>query len=401
VTLLTVTFLTATLLTVTPVTFAAENVSRHRAFIRGDSNGDGFVSFADITTTLRFLYERSTSPPCVDAADFNDTGDVDLSDVWSLLSFIYFNSSFPPQPYPGPDIDLTDDGLDCASGSDSSGRSDVVEQKDLQRNGSPGQEVDFVHFGRVAVNAYPGQENMSVEVLLQNKLDVTGLTLSFFADPGRIQLHRLTFDGTILDESAYRPEFTQSYSTRASEGYFATTLFLEYTPPFCCRAIPKSQDPVRVANLVFSVSPDAVPGERIPIRFETVPPLVDGRPSIANEFSVMDSNDFGDFMLSVDPGFSREGVDVTVVERPGAFVRGDSNADGVVDISDVIPILGFLFGTGGSECRDALDTNDDGAVNLTDAIRLVRFLFHGEFAPSAPFPAAGIDGTSDDLGRCW
>ena len=378
----------------TAVGSAAEVLSGHRPFIRGDSNGDGFITFADINTTLRFLYERSTTPPCVDAADFNDTGDVDLSDVWGLLSFIYYDTSFPPAPYPKPDIDLTDDGLNCVRGSS------LEVQKDLQRNGSPGQEVDFVHFGRAGIEAYPGQQNVSVQVMLQNKLDVTGLTLSFSTDPSRIRLQTLSYEDTLLADSAYRPEFTQSYASRVEEGYFATTLFLDYLPPFYGRSIPKNVDPVRVANLVFSVSADAVPGEEISIHFAAVPPLGEGRPSIGNEFSVMESEEYGDFMESVTPDLDVDGVDVTIVPAAGSFVRGDGNADGRVDFSDVIPILGYLFGDGGTDCPDALDTNDDGTLNITDAIRLVRFLFFGEFAPSAPFPDSGMDGTPDQLGEC-
>ncbi len=50
-----------------------------------------------------------------------------------------------------------------------------------------------------------------------------------------------------------------------------------------------------------------------------------------------------------------------------AFLRGDANADGVVNISDPSFILNALF-TGGRQpdCDDAADANDDGLVDISD-----------------------------------
>jgi CD109 antigen len=86
---------------------------------------------------------------------------------------------------------------------------------------------------------------------------------------------------------------------------------------------------------------------------------------------------------------------------PGPFLRGDSNADGEVNISDPVSTLGYLFLGAWSEanpiCRDAADTNDDGTVNITDPIVLLQYLFLGGPAPAAPFPEAGMDPTEDGL----
>ncbi len=83
------------------------------------------------------------------------------------------------------------------------------------------------------------------------------------------------------------------------------------------------------------------------------------------------------------------------------FMRGDSNADGAVNIADAISILGFLFG--GEEapvCMDSADANDDGAVNIADAIRTLGYLFGGEEELPAPFGACGTDPTDDTLPAC-
>lgn len=80
------------------------------------------------------------------------------------------------------------------------------------------------------------------------------------------------------------------------------------------------------------------------------------------------------------------------------FVRGDTNTDGRVDISDAIATLGYLFLGRGASCLDALDSDDDGSVLLTDAVVILQYLFRAGPAPAQPFPSPGIDPTADDLG---
>ena len=109
------------------------------------------------------------------------------------------------------------------------------------------------------------------------------------------------------------------------------------------------------------------------------------------------------FGLMVTPAAGGSFVFVNGILRivPDAipFVRGDSNADGTVDISDAIATLGHLF-LGGLplRCSDAADANDDGQVDMSDAISILDFLFRGSSgAPSRPFPEPGLDPTGDDL----
>jgi len=74
------------------------------------------------------------------------------------------------------------------------------------------------------------------------------------------------------------------------------------------------------------------------------------------------------------------------------FQRGDVDADGKVNLTDPINILGFLFfGSFRPDCRDALDANDDGGVNLADAVFLLTFLFRGGDEIRSPFRECGTD----------
>jgi len=84
-----------------------------------------------------------------------------------------------------------------------------------------------------------------------------------------------------------------------------------------------------------------------------------------------------------------------------AFVRGETNGDGQVDVSDAIGVLEWLFlGGPAPECLAAADVNGDGGIDLSDASSILSFLFLGGSAPVAPFPDCGDSGreSDDDLG---
>ncbi len=81
-----------------------------------------------------------------------------------------------------------------------------------------------------------------------------------------------------------------------------------------------------------------------------------------------------------------------------AFVRGDADGDGVLQVSDPIALLNYLFlGAGDLSCHDAGDADDGGSENLSDAVTLLSFLFLGGPEPAAPFPGCGPDPTDDAI----
>jgi hypothetical protein len=82
----------------------------------------------------------------------------------------------------------------------------------------------------------------------------------------------------------------------------------------------------------------------------------------------------------------------------GTFIRGDANGDGILDISDAIGVLSFLF-TGGATppCPKAADANDDGTVDISDGVRILGFLFLGMEALPGPVRVCGADLTEDLL----
>jgi hypothetical protein len=85
-------------------------------------------------------------------------------------------------------------------------------------------------------------------------------------------------------------------------------------------------------------------------------------------------------------------ADIRLVDpaRP-AFRRGDSTADGAVDVSDAVSTFAYLFlGGDGPGCVDAADANGDGKLDLSDGVAVLAWLFlGGALAPPGP-TACGI-----------
>jgi hypothetical protein len=104
---------------------------------------------------------------------------------------------------------------------------------------------------------------------------------------------------------------------------------------------------------------------------------------------------FGPARVSVCTDFGCDVEDAGFYyERP--FVRGNSNNDSGVDLSDGIFTLLFLF-RGGVEpvCLRAADSDDSGTLDISDAVRIFNYLFLAGPAMPPPFPSCGFDRTPD------
>jgi len=92
-----------------PVTFT---VVPRETFLRGDTNDDGLIDIADVTTLMGYLYSGG-SLACMDAADTNDDGLVNLADGVVLNAYLRGEGSLPA-PSRGEGEDPTADTLACA-----------------------------------------------------------------------------------------------------------------------------------------------------------------------------------------------------------------------------------------------------------------------------------------------
>lgn len=70
---------------------------------------------------------------------------------------------------------------------------------------------------------------------------------------------------------------------------------------------------------------------------------------------------------------------------------GDCDANCLVNISDVVYMISFIFSGGPAPkpCQSG-DVNCDGMVNITDAVYMIAFIFSGGVAPCLPEPGAPV-----------
>ncbi|MBI4605294.1 MAG: hypothetical protein HY721_25300 [Planctomycetes bacterium] len=92
-------------------------------------------------------------------------------------------------------------------------------------------------------------------------------------------------------------------------------------------------------------------------------------------------------------------IDATAAVSGLRYIRGDCSPDRVVNISDAVSVLGYLFlGTATPACLEACDGDGTGVLNISDAVYILGFLFLGGPAPPPPGPGCGTDDSPSDLG---
>ena len=76
---------------------------------------------------------------------------------------------------------------------------------------------------------------------------------------------------------------------------------------------------------------------------------------------------------------------VTKISDEPPYICGDCNADGTVNITDVVYLISYIFACGPPpDPLEAGDANCDGTVNVTDAVYLIQYIFAGGPPPCDP-----------------
>ncbi len=236
---------------------------------------------------------------------------------------------------------------------------------------------------------FPGQKNVWFPLITTRKEKIQGFQVMGTYDPNYLNLKSFELAFTVLSG---RP-VPEVYVTNVFETYFEVGCIFEFEPPHDpeYQFLPPGQNQT-LQNFVFDVSEGAPQGAKTEVN------LVNN-PAISRVFNM-----FIVESLTKLPG-ALKGSTVEVIlgqpPYPSAFLRGDTDGNGKVDITDAVRMLNYLF-TGGATpaCLDAADVSDSGKVDISAAVSILNFLFLGGAAPAVPFPTPGLDPTPDTFKDC-
>ena len=166
-------------------------------------------------------------------------------------------------------------------------------------------------------------------------------------------------------------------------------------------------------------SADRFPGAGYSFRFASDPPGTFRAPAVLKDgeapYSRSEgggSNRWGDYSsTAVDP---RNDADLWTIQEyaakpsgqkdrwgtwwgqvapfpPTPFRRGDSSADALLDLTDAVNTLGFLFlaDPRSLSCEESADCDGNDRLEISDPVFLLDYLFLAGPEPGAPFPACG------------
>ncbi len=352
------------------LTVAADGVAQDPCeFTRGnvtDETGLNVVDLNDAVDLLGYLFlaTAGATPECRDAADVNDNGFVELGDYLFLVNFLVHDGPPPPPPFPDMGVDPTP-GISVP---------DVRDERFIFKIGN--------------AIGFPSNTGLEIPLMITNGLGIEGFQMVFEYDGTALRIDEFRLEETVLAQYSDRSYIIYQFFNRDGVSHAGLSALLNYDPPLSGQTIAPGEDQL-VAVIVVGVQLTAEPKQTTRIRFVdgvTFPgsKLPEERLAPIHNFVVL-SNDVLRPVFSVDPGNG------TVVIETG-FIRGDTNQDRRVDISDSVFLLQYLFYGGSAPvCDDAADINNDSKIDIADAIFILNYLFRGSAQPPAPFPAPGLD----------
>ena len=324
-------------------------------FIRADANTNGAMNLDDVIYISAYLYSDGPAPMVLDSGDVNDNGAVELGDMVKLLEFVFLGGPFPPAPFPFPGTDPT-------------------------ANLFAPPVTPNISLSLPNLSVVPGTESIPVQLTLSSDTVIHALEVALTFDPAAVTLSSFEVANGILGIAGVE-YIQQGLSNDPAEPYLWLAAVADFATPVVGQFIPAGMNlPVATTQATIPNSANAPQTTQISFAPEVSSPPKRNLVVLAG----------GDTRA---PTTSGGVIDIEVI-----FIRGDSNHDCMLDVSDVIYTVAWLFQGGPAHvCEDSADTNNDGIINLADPIYFLNYLFQAGPAPSEPFPLPGLDPDNDAL----
>ena len=229
--------------------------------------------------------------------------------------------------------------------------------------------------------AIPGS-TVDVTVRLNNLSPVQGYQCALSWDSNIFTFNQVNTNGLDIETelAPFQVEFftfTNDDQFSPGIGWAACAAIFDFSPPFGGQLLNPGTD-VSIALFQFMTTPDnALVGSCS----EIIPVNTMGHPVIQNVLTIGG--------LSQIPEL--ESGNICFIDSV-AFIRGDSNDDGSLNLADAIFLIGYFFGGGNQPpCRSSANTNGDAVVDIGDVIFVINHQFLAGPQPSAPYPNCGAD----------
>ncbi|MGE3163381.1 MAG: hypothetical protein AB7O52_00595 [Planctomycetota bacterium] len=221
----------------------------------------------------------------------------------------------------------------------------------------------------------------SVQAGDPTQAEVQGFSFGLL-DGSAVDLAEINLSGTVTagTNGGTGPDFFAAQTAAVGGDGGTVGVVVSLSPPFDVIA-PGTDLPI--ANFVYEASATAVDGDSANLTFSDSL----GNPAVAL-VAVVDGN-------TVVP--STVGGVVSVEEVVDvAYLRGDANSDGGIDIADGIWILNFLWQGGpASPCAASQDANGDGMGDTSDAMYIIFYQLLDGPAPVGNFPNCDFADVAD------
>jgi hypothetical protein len=357
--------------------------TRAQDFRRGDVNNDGRVSLADANYfALWLLSTGGPAPPCWRAADVDASDDLQQPDAFLLLNHLIF--AMPAtlvMPFP-----------DCGAGPPSLLPCDGEPACDTPLPPEPGRFTAYLTTRPDAVDpdtapaefTLPAGGSLDIPYFVNLKgeaadgQEAQGWSFGIAAEADRVSV--ALREATLAGIAAYWTSI-RGFSRVGPDaaGNIGTAALLNLTKP-----VTISGSQTVVSGKVRVTAPAGAEGEgTLTLRISTW----QAAPGVTVPVEVVTSGkSFAPDVLPLRAHFRIQ---------PG-FVRGDSDQDGIVGITDAIRTLEWLFRGGRPPaCADAADDNDDGRLDIADPAFTLNCLFVAACRQEPPGCVA--DTTADAL----
>ena len=239
---------------------------------------------------------------------------------------------------------------------------------------------------------FPGQKEVWFPIITSRRQRTQGFQIMVTYDPNYLIFaypDDYKFENTILSGRAKEPEL---YVRNDKGTFLEIGCIYEFSEPFDPDLIflPPGENQV-LQQLVFDVSESAPQGAKTKV-------------ALVNDYSISKiANIFIEEGFTKIPALRSSTVEVLIVQPPfpRLFLRGDTDGNGKLELTDAVRVLNYLFlGGVAPGCLDAADVNDKGKIDISSAITLLGYLFLGGAQPAVPYPNKGLDATPDDLPDC-